>query len=278
MPELPEVETVKRTLSPVLGARVTGLVTSGKALRLGRPIDVRGLERAAVGRRFSAVHRLGKYLLLAFDGGTEQILVHLGMSGRLRLAKRDDPPFPHTHVCFELTRRRQLRFSDPRRFGQVEVVLGDPREHPSLGKLGPDPLTEGLDPEALHRQARRSTRAIKTFILDQTVIAGVGNIYASEALFQARIPPGLASNRVSLVRMKALAAAVKDVMVRALEHGGTSLRDFVHADGSTGDHSHYLVVYDREGHSCPRRGCAGTIRRRIIQGRSTFYCPMCQSR
>jgi formamidopyrimidine-DNA glycosylase len=275
MPELPEVETVRLTLAPAIGSRVTDVWTSALSLR-NQPLDRRALERAARGKVMEGVRRLGKYLLLDFP--TRAVVVHLGMSGRLRLFDRAVPNPPHTHVVFRLRGGRELRFSDPRRFGQVSVaVRGAERDHPSLAVLGPDPLLDPID-GALMYQMCRARRPIKLLLLDQAAIAGIGNIYASEALWEARIRPTLAAERLSRPRAAALATAVRAVLDRALVHGGTSLRDFVDADGREGENSHYLRVYGRDGEGCRRRGCSGTIRRTVQGGRATFHCPMCQSR
>lgn len=274
MPELPEVETVRRTLAPALGVRVTEIWTSGLPLRT-QPVDLAALRRAARGKVLEGVRRIGKYLLLDFS--TRSVVVHLGMSGRLRLFARDAPNPPHTHVVFRMG-ERELRFSDPRRFGQVSVaVRGAERDHPSLAELGPDPLVDTVDGDLMYELCQ-TRRPVKLLLLDQRALAGIGNIYASEALWEARIRPTLPAQRLSRARAAALAAAVRAVLERALGNGGTSLRDFVDADGRQGEHSHYLRVYDRGGERCPRRGCGGTIRRTVLGGRATFHCPRCQSR
>jgi formamidopyrimidine-DNA glycosylase len=277
MPELPEVETVRRTLAPAIGAKVGEVWTSGKPLRLNRPVDRAALARAARGRTIETVRRIGKYLLIDLRGGDSSLLVHLGMSGRLRLVAAAEPRAPHTHVVFDLSGKRELRYSDPRRFGQVEVVTrAAEREHPSLAVLGRDPIAEEVDGAWLHAQMHRRDRNIKAFLLDQGIVAGVGNIYASEALWEAGIRPTVRAGAVSRVRADALAVAIRAVLDRALTHGGTSLRDFVNADGREGENAEYLLVYDRAGEACLRAGCGGTIRRVVIQGRATFYCPRCQ--
>lgn len=282
MPELPEVETVRRTLAPAVGMRVTRVWTSGLPLRLNHPVPAAALSEAATRRRIEEVRRWGKYLLIDLTGGPASILVHLGMSGRLRLMARDTPRPPHTHVVFTLAGHlggHELRYSDPRRFGMVDVVArGREREHPSLARLGPDPLQAELTGAMLYAATRGVRRSIKSVLLDQQVLAGVGNIYASEALWQARIRPTMEAHRLSRPRAEALAAAVSEVFARALEHGGTSLRDFVSADGREGEHAHYLYVYDRAGQPCPRQGCGASIRRTVVHGRSTFHCPRCQRR
>lgn len=284
MPELPEVETVRRTLAPAIGMRVTSVWCSGLPLRLGAEVELRALRHATVGERIVAVRRRGKYLLVDFCGaGGDSVLVHLGMSGRFKLAGAAEPKAPHTHVVFRLVgagarrRRCELRFSDPRRFGLIAVVPGGRLEqHPALAALGVDPLEDELTGELLYQRLHASKRSLKTALLDQRMVAGVGNIYASEALFRAGIRPTLPGRRLSRRRAEELARAIVSVMHHALDHGGTSLRDFVDADGARGEHADYLWVYGREGEACLRRGCSGRILRRVQQGRATFHCPRCQ--
>jgi formamidopyrimidine-DNA glycosylase len=174
---------------------------------------------------------------------------------------------------------REIRYSDPRRFGQVSTVdRGREREHPALAVLGRDPIEETIDGDWLYQQTRASRRTLKAFLLDQRVIAGVGNIYACEALWEARIRPTLRAHQLSRPRAAALAAAVRAVLDRALTHGGTSLRDFVDADGREGENSHYLWVYGRDDEPCMRPDCGTFISRRVIEGRATFFCRRCQQR
>jgi formamidopyrimidine-DNA glycosylase len=279
MPELPGVETVRRTLAPILGARIQSTWWSGKNLRLDTPIDLRALRRAGKGAQIESVRRLGKYLLLDLVERSQVIMVHLGMSGRFRhFADKSQRP-AHTHVEWRLDDGRSLRYSDPRRFGNVELLeRGREREHPSLARLGPDPLVDGLDDEDFHRACKRTARPIKVALLDQSLVAGVGNIYASEALFVARIHPQTPAQKLSRARCASLGAAIVEVLDRALSHGGTSLKDFVNADGHAGQHGHYLWVYDREGTSCPTSGCRSKIKRTVQQNRASFYCPRCQRR
>jgi len=277
MPELPEVETVRRTLAPIVGAQMVRTWWSGKNLRLNTPVDIEALRAASRNAQVEAVRRLGKYILIDLQGQTETILVHLGMSGRLRFFPKGEARPSHTHVEWRLKDGRSLRYSDPRRFGNVELVVrGEERAHKSLAKLGPDPLDDGLDSAALRAGCQRTSRPIKVALLDQSLVAGVGNIYASEALFQARIHPKTPANKLSLARCSRLAEAIVAVLERALSHGGTSLKDFISADGHAGEHSHYLWVYDREGQPCPEPSCAGKVRRSIQQGRASFHCPRCQ--
>lgn len=274
MPELPEVETVRRTLAPAIGARVASVAQSGKPLRLGRPMPFTAIKKALTGRRITGLRRHGKYLLIDVEGGAA-LLVHLGMSGRFRLVDGRVPAPPHTHLRVHLDDGRELRFTDPRRFGQIDLVRRDTeRGHPSLAVLGRDPLEEGITGAWLHEQSRRRTVTLKSFLLDQSVIAGVGNIYASEALWRVRIRPSRRAHRLGAAEARALAKAVKVVLETALTKGGTSLKDFVDADGVEGDNYEYLKVYGREGEPCPR--CRTSIRRSVIQGRATFFCPTCQ--
>lgn len=274
MPELPEVETVRRTLAPAIGARVTAVAQSGKPLRLGRPMPFARIKKALLGRRITGVRRHGKYLLVDVEGDAA-LLVHLGMSGRFRLFPPGAPVPPHTHLRLTLDDGREIRFTDPRRFGLVELVArATEREHPALAVLGRDPLVEGIEGAWLHEQARRRDVSLKSFLLDQSVIAGVGNIYASEALWRVRIRPTRRARRLGATEARALAKAVRAVLEHALDRGGTSLRDFVDADGVEGDNYEYLKVYGREGEPCPR--CRTAIRRTIIQGRATYFCPTCQ--
>lgn len=273
MPELPEVETVRRTLEPFVGARLGAVWTSGKQLRLGAKIPLAGL-RALAGARLMAVRRVGKYLLLDTDG-ERGVLVHLGMSGRLRVLPASAEVAPHTHLRLGLEGARELRYSDPRRFGQISLYQrGRERLHPALAVLGPDPLVDTVDAEHLLRQAKRRKTPLKSFVLDQRVLAGMGNIYVSEALWRARLRPTRSAARLTASGAAELWQAIREVLEHALTHGGTTLRDFVAADGNEGEHADYLQVYGREGEPCPR--CRAAIRRIVQQGRATYFCPTCQ--
>jgi len=197
------------------------------------------------------------------------------MSGRFRLVAAGVEKAAHTHLIIALEGGRQLRFVDPRRFGQIDLVRhGEEAAHPSLAVLGRDPLEQGISGPWLHEQAQRRTVSLKSFLLDQSVIAGVGNIYASEALWRVRVRPTRRARRLDAKTAAALARAVHEVLEHALDKGGTSLKDFVDADGVEGDNYEYLKVYGREGEPCPR--CRTKIRRSIIQGRATYFCPTCQ--
>lgn len=230
--------------------------------------------RALIGARITAIRRHGKYLLLDTDRGAA-ILVHLGMTGRLRIHRKADPRAAHTHLVVGLG-RRELRFVDARRFGQIDVVTrGKEREHPGLAALGPDALNEAIDVDALRALARDKRTTLKAFVLDQGVIAGVGNIYASEALWRAQLRPTLRTHKLTSAAAGRLAAAIREVIERALDHGGTTLNDFVDAAGTAGENADYLWVYDRAGQPCMR--CRTAIKRSVLQGRATYYCPMCQT-
>lgn len=278
MPELPEVESVRRALvrQRLRGAQIARVRGSGKPLRLGRPAPIVALGRATRGRTITGLRRIGKYLLIDVDG-PHAILVHLGMSGNVLVTPRRTPWAPHTHVVFELADGRDVRFVDPRRFGLVDLVTrAAERDHPSLAELGPDPIAEHVDVDHLWSRAEGKKGPVKTFILDQRVLAGVGNIYASEALWLARIPPTLPAGKLGAARARALAVAVVEVLRFAIDNGGTTLRDFVGADGEPGENGEYLLVYGRTGEACPR--CAARIRRTVLQGRATYACPTCQRR
>ena len=274
MPELPEVETVRLTLRPAVGATIATVWTSGQALRLGRPIPAAALRRAMSGRAIVDLRRFGKYLVIDTDG-PRSLLVHLGMTGRLRVHRPGDERAAHTHVVFRLGDGRELRYSDPRRFGQVDLVRrGAEREHPSLAVLGLDPLTEKLDGRYLLERARGRSASLKAFLMDQGVVAGVGNIYASEALWRAKLQPSSTLDRMTGPRATALARGIRDSLRHALAKGGTSLKDFVDAHGAEGSNAEYLLAYGREGEPCKR--CKTAIRRVVLQGRATYFCPACQ--
>lgn len=272
MPELPEVETVRRTLAPAIGGKIQAAWDSGLGLHMKRKPPRAALRKLA-GATIAGVRRIGKYLLIDTDG-ERSLLVHLGMTGRLRIQPKAEPRARHTHVVLDLG-ERELRFSDPRRFGQVDVVTrATEREHPALAVLGPDPLTDGIDVAAFHARSRGKKASLKAFVLDQSVLAGVGNIYASEALWRAQLRPTTRAHRLTPVTSKRLADAILEVLENALTNGGTSLRDFVDADGAEGENADYLWVYGRDGQPCPR--CERSIKRTVLQGRATFHCPTCQ--
>ena len=270
MPELPEVETTRRGIAPSLrGRRVMQVIVRERRLRWPLP---RGFERELTGRRVSGVRRRAKYLLVDTDAGT--LLAHLGMSGSLRVVARGTAPMAHDHVDIVLDSGHCLRFNDPRRFGSLHWVTGDPLEHPLLAGLGPEPLGKAFDGAYLAGRARERKVAVKPFLMDQRIVVGVGNIYASEALFRAGIHPRRAAGKVGRQRYERLAAGVKAVLGEAIRQGGTTLRDYVSADGTPGYFRQQLYVYERDGQPCRR---CGTPIRKLAQGqRSTYFCPACQ--
>jgi formamidopyrimidine-DNA glycosylase len=274
MPELPEVETVRRTLTPAIGARIAAVWDSGKPLHMQRRPPRKKLQ-ALVGAKITDIRRHGKYLLVDTDR-PQSLLVHLGMTGRFCIHKKREPRATHTHLVLDLG-TRELRFADPRRFGQIDVFLRDEeRAHPALAVLGPDALVHGVDPVALLEVARRRSRStLKAFLLDQSVIAGVGNIYASEALWRAQLRPTWRVRRLTSTSARRLADAIREVIASSIENGGTTLADFVAADGAAGENASFLWVYDREGKPCPR--CQELIRRSVLGGRATYFCPTCQA-
>ena len=225
------------------------------------------------GRRITGVRRRAKYLLIATDAGT--LIAHLGMSGSLRVLQRDAPVVAHDHVDIVLDSGRCLRFNDPRRFGSLHWVKGDPEAHPLIAHLGPEPLEDGFDGDALWQRARGRRVAIKPFIMNAGVVVGVGNIYASEALFRAGVRPGTQARRVSRARMAAVARSIREVLSEAIAVGGTTLRDYVNPDGMPGYFRQKLFVYERAGESCRR--CGTPIRQVVMGQRSTYYCPNCQT-
>ncbi|NUA28804.1 bifunctional DNA-formamidopyrimidine glycosylase/DNA-(apurinic or apyrimidinic site) lyase [Cupriavidus basilensis] len=292
MPELPEVEVTRRGLLPhVVGRRIAEVVVRHRGLRW--PVEP-DLESQLTGRVIARIERRGKYLLLECvrpDGEAPGwLLIHLGMTGTLRVLPQAPPPGTHDHLDLVLAEpdgagdaqpgaatSLVLRLRDPRRFGAVLWSLLEESQlptHPLLSKLGIEPFDPRFDGAWLYRLGRGRSAAIKTVLLAGDIVVGVGNIYASESLFAAGIRPTTPAGRLSLARCERLAAAVRDTLARAIERGGSTLRDFVGSDGSSGYFQLDCAVYDRAGHPC--RVCGTTIRQ-IVQGqRSTFYCPSCQ--
>jgi formamidopyrimidine-DNA glycosylase len=268
MPELPEVEVTRRGLAPQLAGRViSGVVVREPRLRWPIGADVRRLA----GRTVKAVRRRGKYLLV--DCGDGHLILHLGMSGSLRVLPPGTPAGKHDHFDL-LFGDRILRLRDPRRFGAVLWAPGDAKTHRLLAHLGVEPLSRALDAVRLHALTRPHRTAIKLFLMDARRVVGVGNIYANESLFRAGINPRMKANRISLEKSRQLSAAIKLTLSKAIRAGGSTLRDFVGADGNPGYFQQRYWVYDRAGQPCRR--CGAAIRR-IVQGqRSTFFCPSCQ--
>jgi len=269
MPELPEVEVTRRGLEAALVGRTIGPVTVREPrLRWRVPATVRQLA----GLRIRAVHRRGKYLLL--DCGDGHLIVHLGMSGSLRLVAPGTAPGRHDHVDVAVG-ERLLRLRDPRRFGAVLWTTAAPEAHPLLRHLGLEPLTRALDAKALHALTRASRVAIKPFLMDGRRVVGVGNIYASESLFLAGIDPRKRARRLSLESCRKLVPAIKATLNAAIRAGGSSLRDFVGSDGAEGYFQKRAWVYDREGEPCRR--CGAKIQRLVQGQRATYFCPTCQT-
>ncbi len=271
MPELPEVETTRRGIAPALeGRRITAVRIRDRRLRWPVP---RGLEARLRGQPVTAVRRRAKYLLIETPAGSA--MVHLGMSGSMRIVTAGDPPEKHDHFDIVTDTGDIIRFNDPRRFGSLLWAGADPAGHPLLAALGPEPLDDAFTGIYLRESARGRKVAIKQHIMNSHVVVGVGNIYASEALFRAGINPKRAAGRVSAERMERLAFAIKTVLGEAIKVGGTTLRDYRGGDGKPGYFRQKLNVYERGDQPC--RIC-GTGVTRIVQGqRATYYCKQCQS-
>ncbi len=270
MPELPEVETTRRGIEPyLLGHSIKRLIVRQRRLRWPVP---RGLEQKLAGHSIERVDRRGKYLLLTVGGGT--LIIHLGMSGSLRLLPGITAPGPHDHVDLLLDNGTCLRFTDPRRFGAWLWTTRPAARHPLLASLGPEPLDDSFNTGYLYQKSRGRKVAVKNLIMNSRIVVGVGNIYANEALFRAGIHPARAAGRISRQRYARLVDAIKAVLTEAIEQGGTTLRDFVGGEGKPGYFSQKLQVYGKGGTPCPR--CATPIRETRLGQRSTFYCPHCQ--
>ncbi len=288
MPELPEVETVRRGLAPTM----VGALIEAVELRRGDirfPFPPRFGERLT-GRRIEAVTRRAKYLLVALDGG-ETLIAHLGMSGSFRIEDATPGAFhrerskdpKHDHVVLHLDNGKDVTYNDPRRFGFMDLATtATLNEHPRLAGLGDEPLAAEFDAARLAKLFEGVRAPLKSALLDQKRIAGLGNIYVCEALFRAKLSPLRPAGDLANARggptnaARALAKAVRAVLEEAIEAGGSTLRDHRQADGDLGYFQHSFAVYDREGAACPRTGCSGTIARDARSGRSTFSCPVCQ--
>ncbi|MDE2117072.1 MAG: bifunctional DNA-formamidopyrimidine glycosylase/DNA-(apurinic or apyrimidinic site) lyase [Betaproteobacteria bacterium] len=270
MPELPEVETTLRGLAPhLVGQRIAGVAIRHPQLRWPIP---RNLPKLLRDQTIRSIRRRAKYLLIECGNGT--LILHLGMSGSLRMLPADTPAEKHDHFDLLLAKGELLRLRDPRRFGAVLWRESDPAQHPLLARLGVEPLEKEFDAAYLHRATRKRSAAIKQVLMDSQVVVGVGNIYANEALFRAGIRPQLAANRLSLARCARLAQAVRETLREAIRLGGSSLRDYVDSNGNPGYFQQHYWVYGRAGEPC--RVC-GTPIKQIRQGqRSSFYCPRCQ--
>ena len=271
MPELPEVETTRRGIEPhVTGARIAELIVRRYDLR--QPVSGNIME--IEGRVILSVSRRSKYLLLEIDDGST-LLIHLGMSGSLRVIDPAEDWKKHDHVGITLGNGRQLRFHDPRRFGLVlRLREADPMSHALLKNLGPEPLESGFTVEQLKAACAKRSAAIKLVIMDSKVVVGVGNIYASEALFRAGVRPETPAHKLTKLRLGKLVASIREVLSAAIEEGGTTLRDFLNSDGQPGYFKQRLFVYDRKGEPC--RVCGTPIFHAVLGQRATYGCPVCQ--
>jgi formamidopyrimidine-DNA glycosylase len=276
MPELPEAETIRRQLLPQVVGRVIRSAWVGKRDILGRRRQSPArFKEMTSGRRITGISRRGKALLLALDD-TDTLVVRLGMSGRLLVADPNDPPPKHTHVILRLDDGRELRYVDPRRFGEVFVASGtDPSAIPGLDKLGPEPFDQGRC-KHLRAQLPHRSAAIKQVLMDQGLIAGLGNIYADEALFRARLHPAQPANTLNQDEIARLCRAIPQVLRHAIRCCGTSSADGAYVDttGAPGSFQNCLNVYQRQGQRCRR--CGGIVKRIVMHGRSAHFCPACQ--
>ena len=271
MPELPEVETVRRGVTPyVSGRRITRALVRESRMRWPVPAD---LDEQLRGRAIISTSRRGKYLLLHLDSG-DRLLIHLGMSGRLFVLDQGHALLKHDHVDIELDDGKLLRFHDPRRFGAVLLWKHDEPTHPLLIGMGPEPFSDEFDGAYLHRLSRGLTAPVKSFVMDGRIVVGAGNIYAAESLFRAGIRPTRAAGDISKPRYHVLAQKIRDVLNEAIAQGGTTLKDFAGADGASGYFQQDLFVYGRD--TLPCRTCTTPIKRLVIGQRSSFFCPSCQ--
>jgi len=271
MPELPEVETTRRGIEPhVKGRHIVELAIYEPRLRWPVPAT---LARAVRDALIVGVRRRAKYLLIDLDRQSS-LLLHLGMSGSLRVLPADTPRLKHDHFDLKLDSGYTLRFHDPRRFGSLHLVEGAALEHPLLASLGPEPLEEIFDAKYLWRVTRGRRVAVKPFLMNAQVVVGVGNIYASEALFRAHVRPGRQARHLKREEIAGIVRSIKTVLSQAVQGGGTTLRDYVGVDGRPGYFKQKLFVYERTGEPC--RHCGNLVRRRIQSQRSTYWCRTCQ--
>ncbi|PIE12410.1 MAG: DNA-formamidopyrimidine glycosylase [Rhodobacterales bacterium] len=282
MPELPEVETVRCGLAPSMeGAMITRATVNRPDLRWPFPDD---FANRLTGRRVDRLRRRSKYILADLDGN-ESLLIHLGMSGRMTVSGdplgqfvHDHPAVEkHDHVILDMSNGARITFNDPRRFGAMDLLPTDTAEtHPLLAKLGPEPLGNDFNETYLTAALKGRNTPIKSALLDQRIVAGLGNIYVCEALYRAHIAPMRKAGGIGAKRVAALVPVIRDVLTEAIAAGGSTLRDFKQADGELGYFQHSFRVYGREGEPCPNSDCNGTIKRIVQSGRSSFYCPHCQ--
>ncbi|MGL4321960.1 MAG: bifunctional DNA-formamidopyrimidine glycosylase/DNA-(apurinic or apyrimidinic site) lyase [Paracoccaceae bacterium] len=282
MPELPEVETVRRGLIPVMeGQVIAQALVNRPDLRWPFPPDMAG---RLTGKRVLALRRRSKYILADLSSG-ESLLVHLGMSGRMLISGAmigefhhvHPAPAKHDHVVLDMERGARVTFNDARRFGAMDLVPTDAAEsHPLLAALGPEPLGNAFDEDYLVARLKGRNTPIKTALLDQHVVAGLGNIYVCEVLYRAGVDPRVIAGKVPAKRLRSLVPIIREVLNEAIDVGGSSLRDYRQADGELGYFQHSFLVYGREGEPCMSVGCNSVVARVVQAGRSSFYCPTCQ--
>lgn len=271
MPELPEVETTRKGIAPyVVGEVVKDIIIRERQLRWPIPAT---LKRSLKNQLIRKLRRRAKYLLFYTDKGC--MILHLGMSGSLKILDNNIPHEKHDHVDIIFESGHILRYHDPRKFGSILWTKGEPLEHKLISHLGSEPLNDEFNAEYLFSHSRKRTKAIKTYIMDSHIVVGVGNIYASEALFRAGIKPTKKAGSVSKARYEKLVTEIKNVLAEAIKKGGTTLRDFFNSDGKPGYFSQELQVYNREGEPCKK--CKRQIKMIRLGQRSTFYCSHCQS-
>ncbi len=279
MPELPEVETVRRGLEMTLAGRK---IIRSEVFRTGLRIPFPpNLEEVLSGYEISSISRRGKYLVFDSSNKTERLVIHLGMSGRILLVRADswEQPGKHDHFVMESDHGWLMILNDPRRFGAL-FLAEDPDGHPSLAALGPEPLGDSFDGKELARRLKRTRRPLKNALLDQSIVAGMGNIYACEALFDASLSPFMEASKITEKESERLVNAIRKVLLRAIDAGGSTLRDYAQPNGESGYFQHSFSVYGKEGERCPGCTCdparTGGIHRTSQSGRSTFFCPVKQ--
>ena len=271
MPELPEVEITCIGLQPILQKSIKSIVVRNSSLRWPIPSH---LKKTLPNQKILAIKRRAKYILIQFEKA--QLMIHLGMSGRLELLKKDVSPQKHDHVDIQFQNTRNiLRYTDPRRFGSIHWIDGDVNQHFLISKLGPEPLEELFTDKYLFSKLQNKKTTIKNIIMDSHIVVGVGNIYASESLFKAKVIPTRMAKDVSLNECKKIVKYIKETLHKAIELGGSSLRDFYNVNGQSGYFQQTYAVYGRKGKPC--RACKSIIESKIIAQRSSFYCPKCQT-
>ena len=271
MPELPEVETTRKGISPyVVGSCIKNIIIRERRLRWLIP---KNLERLLKNQRIEKITRRAKYLLFKTKKGF--LIIHLGMSGSLRVIKNNEPPIKHDHVDFIFESGYLLRFHDPRKFGSILWTNQDPMTHRLIAHLGPEPLSNEFNTDYLYTESRKRSLSIKSFIMNNSIVVGIGNIYANEALFLSGINPKLKANKISKLRYRKLIRSIETILSKAIDKGGTTLRDFVNGNGMPGYFSNELKIYNRAGESCIE--CKRKIKMIRQNQRSTFYCAFCQT-